>query len=165
MTDADFKQAEAALEEKRAQVKELDAAHSTVKEKYAAQQATLTNAEELLQTLLTGLSSKSTGQSGGGYMGQLADARARLAQATAEEQQGRTKLASAEKDLKALQARWKDVEREAGEGKRNLAAMKTEVEKARRKLEQSGWNAEKEREGEANLRDAKNAVRDGTEVR
>ncbi|KIP05073.1 hypothetical protein PHLGIDRAFT_129125 [Phlebiopsis gigantea 11061_1 CR5-6] len=160
-----LQEAEAALEEKRTQVKELDAAHSNVKGKYAAQQATLTGAEELLQTLLTGLSSKSTGQSGGGYMGQLADARARLAQATAEEQQSRTKLTSAEKDLKTLQARWKDVEREAGEGKRNLTAMKTEVDKARRKLEQSGWNAEKERDGEAGLREAKSTVRDWTERR
>jgi len=44
----------------------------------------LSSAEELLQTLLTGLSSSGTGNSGGGgYMGQLADAKARLAQATA----------------------------------------------------------------------------------
>ena len=152
------------MDEKREQVKELEGTHGAVKEKHATLQAALNNAEELLQTLLTGLSSKSAGQSGGGYMGQLADARARLAQATAEEQQSRTKLASAEKDLKTLQARWKDVEREAGEGKRNLAAMKTEVDKAKRKLEQSGWSAEREKEGETALREAKSAVREWTEV-
>lgn len=97
-------------------------------------------------------------------MGQLADARARLAQATAEEEQSKVKLSSAEKDLKALQARFKDVERDASEGKRNLAAMKTEVEKARRKLEQSGWNAEKEAQGETALRNARNEVRNLTDV-
>lgn len=152
------------MKDKRAQVTEFETSHGSVKEKHATLQAFLTGAEELLQTLLTGLSSKSAGQSGGGYMGQLADARARLAQATAEEEQSRVKLASAEKDLKALQARWKDVEREAGEGKRNLTAMEAEVEKARQKLDRTGWNVEKEQEGEVALRDAKNEVREWTEV-
>jgi structural maintenance of chromosome 2 len=157
-------QAEAAIQEKRVEVAKIESSHEIIKDKHTSFQATLNNAEELLQTLLTGLSSKNAGQSGGGYMGQLADARARLTQATTEEEQSRVKLASTEKDLKTLQARWKEVEREAGEGKRNLAAMKADVEKAKRKLESSGWNAEKEKEGETALRDARNEAREWTEV-
>ncbi|GJE94134.1 condensin complex subunit SMC2 [Phanerochaete sordida] len=158
-------EAEQALKEKRKQVSEFELSHGAVKDKHATLQAALTNAEELLQTLLTGLSSSNTGQSGGGYMGQLADARARQAQSSAEEEQSRVKLASAEKDLKALQARSKDLERESSEGKRNLAAMKTEVEKVRQKLERTGWSAQKEAEGEVTLRNARNEVRELTERR
>jgi hypothetical protein len=76
------------LTEKRAQVEQLTASYATVKEKHTATQTTLSTAEELLQTLLTGLSSGNNNNAGGGgYMGQLADAKARLAQASAEEEQ------------------------------------------------------------------------------
>ncbi|KZT64706.1 hypothetical protein DAEQUDRAFT_599623 [Daedalea quercina L-15889] len=59
-------------------------------------------------------------------MGQLADAKARLAQATTEEEQ--------------------KVEREAGEGQKRLKTMQAEVENSRRKVGESGWSEEKERE-------------------
>jgi structural maintenance of chromosome 2 len=97
-------------------------------------------------------------------MGQLADAKARLAQATAEEEQVRVKLGMSERDLKTLAGRWKEVEREAGEGKKNLAVMKADVEKFRAKLAESGWNAEKDREGDMALRRAKGELRQFTEV-
>jgi structural maintenance of chromosome 2 len=97
-------------------------------------------------------------------MGQLADAKARLAQATAEEEQMRVKLSMSQKELKSLEARWKEVEREAGEGARNLQAMKAEVEKCRRKIEACGWNAEMEQQRDIALRDAKGELRQLTEV-
>jgi structural maintenance of chromosome 2 len=53
-------------------------------------------------------------------MGQLADAKAKLAQATAEEEQSRVKLGMSEKELKTLEGRWKEVEREVGDGKRKF---------------------------------------------
>ncbi|TDL23473.1 condensin complex subunit SMC2 [Rickenella mellea] len=155
---------ERSLGTKRVQVDELNASFAIVKEKHTETQTTLNNAEELLQTLLTGLSSSST-TTGGGYMGQLADAKARLAQAVAEEEQSRVKLGMAEKELKALEVRWKDVEREAGEGKRNLEAMKRELENLRKKVEQSGWNAERDDEADLALRKAKAATRDLTDER
>ena len=98
-------------------------------------------------------------------MGQLADARARVAQAAAEEEQSRVKLASAEKDLKALQARWKEVEREANEGKKTLASMKSEVDKFRQRVQQCAWSEEQDRAMEESLREARNAVRSTSEVR
>lgn len=160
-----LREAEHALQQKQSEVDQFTKSHGVVKDKHAALQASLTNAEELLQTLLTGLSSKADGQSGGGYMGQLADAKARFAQAQAEENQSKVKLAAAEKDLKALQTRWKEVEREAGDAKKNLDAMKAEVGNFKRKLEQAGWNADKEKEGEEALRNAQREVREYGQVR
>lgn len=50
-------------------------------------------------------------------MGQLADARARLAQAAAEEEQSRVKLGMAEKALKGLEKLSKEVEKRKGKAK------------------------------------------------
>ncbi|KAI0698009.1 condensin complex subunit SMC2 [Cytidiella melzeri] len=160
-----LREANKALEKKRTDVEKLRKSYAATTEKHKTLQDTLTSSEELLQTLLTGLSSMSSGQSGGGYMGQLADARARVAQAAAEEEQSRVKLASAQKDLKALQARWKEVEREANDGKKNLAAMKSEVEKFRQRVQQCAWNEEQDLAIEEGLRDARNAVRIASEHR
>lgn len=145
-------------------MEKLTASHGVVKDKHTALQTELSNAEELLQTLLTGLSSSGASNTGGGYMGQLADAKARLAQASTEEEQSRVKLGMSQNELKALEARWKEVEREAGEGKKNLQAMRAEVDSLKKKLSASGWNEEKESEREAALRTAKAEVRLFTEV-
>ncbi|KAI0075030.1 hypothetical protein K474DRAFT_1461296 [Panus rudis PR-1116 ss-1] len=161
----ELQETEQLLAEKRAQVEELSSSHNAVKEKHAELQSALSTSEELLQTLLTGLSSRKDGNTGGGYMGQLADAKSRLAQAATEEEQSRVKLGMSEKELKTLQARWKEVEREAGEGKRQLEAMKGEVEKFKRKVAQSGWSTEREQETETALREARSEVRRLTDER
>lgn len=96
-------------------------------------------------------------------MGQLADAKAKLAQATAEEQ-SRVKLGMSEKELAALEARWKAVEREAGDGKKNLESIKAETEKFSRKVAECGWSEEKERGGETALKTAKAEFRQLSEV-
>lgn len=137
--------------------------HNTVKTKHAELSAALSNSEELLQTLLTGLSGSST-RTGGGYMGQLADARAKVAQAATEAEQSVMKLGMAEKDLTAYEARYKDMEREAGDGKRQLAAAQAEIEKFRRKVAETGWSAEREAEVETALKEARSEVRLCTEV-
>jgi structural maintenance of chromosome 2 len=97
-------------------------------------------------------------------MGQLADAKARLAHATTEEEQTRMKLGMSEKELKALEARWKDVEREAGEGQRSLQAKKAEVESYRTKIASSGWNEDREKACDMALRNARDELRRHTEV-
>ncbi|KAI0919976.1 hypothetical protein AcV5_001907 [Taiwanofungus camphoratus] len=163
--ETELKELEENLTQKRLQVEKLTASHGVVKDKHTALQTELSNAEELLQTLLTGLSSSGASNTGGGYMGQLADAKARLAQASTEEEQSRVKLGMSQNELKALEARWKEVEREAGEGKKNLQAMRAEVDSLKKKLSASGWNEEKESEREAALRTAKAEVRLFTEER
>ena len=88
-------------------------------------------------------------------MGQIADARARLAQASAEEEQVRVKLDMSRRELAELEKRWKAVEREAGQGERDIKRMQAEVETLRKKAESTGWNDEKERASEETLRKAK----------
>jgi len=133
-----------------------------VKEKHTATQTALASAEDLLQTLLTGLAGNSAQSSGGGggYMGQIADARTRLAQAAAEEEQLRVRLDMSRHELADLEKRWKAVEREAGQGERDIKKMRTEVEILRKKVDATGWTTEKERASEEALRRAKdNAIR------
>lgn len=150
------------LDAKRASVKDLDASYSSVKEKHSASQTAINVKEELLQTLLTGLSSSNA--TGGGYMGQLAEAKSRLAHAVAEEEQGRVKLTMAEKDLVVLKKRWMEVEKDAGDGKRRLEAQRREVEGLENKVKSSGWSTEKEQERDNALRSAKSEVRRLIEV-
>jgi len=56
------------------------------------------------------------------------------------------------------------MEREAGEGKKLLEAMKGEVEKFRRNVAESRWSADKEKEREVALKTANTQVRQFTEV-
>src|ERR1700761_6624955 len=102
-------QLEASIAAKKAQVEDFDASHKTVKDKHQGLADKLAMAEELLQSLLTGLSNNKDNRAtgGGGYMGQLAAARQQAAQAAAEEQQSRVKLGMSETELKSLEARWK----------------------------------------------------------
>jgi structural maintenance of chromosome 2 len=50
--------------QKCAQVEKLDVSYATVKDKYNTTQTALSNGKKLLQTLLTGLSSSGTSNSG-----------------------------------------------------------------------------------------------------
>ncbi|THG98165.1 hypothetical protein EW026_g3966 [Hermanssonia centrifuga] len=161
----ELKETQRLLTQKRSEVEALAAAYGIVKDKHSTLQAALSNSEELLQTLLTGLSSNSSGHTGGGYMGQLAEAKARQAQAQAEEEQSRVKLVMSEKELPKLQARWKDVEREAADGKKNLDKMEKELDRFKQKVIETGWSAENEKECETALREARNEVRRLTETR
>ncbi|KAG6902142.1 hypothetical protein C0995_003899 [Termitomyces sp. Mi166 len=158
LTD-EVKTLQASQTEKKAQVETLNGSFEKVNEEYTASSNKLASAEELIQTLLTGLSSGKATTSGGGYMGQLAAAKGRIAQGQAEEEQAKVKLGMSEKELKTLEARWKEVERDARDGQKNLEAKKAAVEECRKKLERCGWNEEKERDGEERLRTAKAAVR------
>jgi len=98
-------------------------------------------------------------------MGQIADARARLAQAAAEEEQARVKLDMSRRELGELEKRWKAVEREAGQGERDIKRMQVEVEALRKKADSTGWNQEKEHASEETLRKAKDDAMRCTRVR
>jgi len=88
-------------------------------------------------------------------MGQIADVRARLAQAAAEEEQARVEFDMSKRELGELEKCWKAVEREAGQGERNIKKTRAEVEALRKKADGTGWNAEKERAHDEALRQAK----------
>ena len=93
-------------------------------------------------------------------MGQIADARVRAAQAATEEEQSKMRLGMAEKELKALAARWREVEREAGDGKKNIEKMKQAVEACRASLARCKWNQELESQHDAKLKEAREDVKD-----
>ncbi|KAJ7056661.1 condensin complex subunit SMC2 [Mycena amicta] len=152
---------ESGIKDKKVQVEQVNASHKTVMDKHKGLTDKLATAEELLQSLLTGLSNnkenKTTG--GGGYLGQIAASKQQATQAAAEEKQNRTKLEMSDADLKNAQARWKAVEREAGDGKKKLETLRAAVESCRNKIAQSGWNQEKENESDGGLRELKAKVR------
>ncbi|TCD71064.1 Structural maintenance of chromosomes protein 2 [Steccherinum ochraceum] len=153
------------MAEKKTQVDNLNTSHTAVKDKQSELQSALSNSEELLQTLLTGLTSNEKNKTGGGYMGQLADARSRVAQAVSEHEQSVMKRANTDKELKKLQDRWKEVEREAGDGRKQLQKMQTDVEKFRKAVGATGWTAEREQQVEDTLREARSHLRQCTENR
>ncbi|KAF8581956.1 condensin complex subunit SMC2 [Ramaria rubella] len=157
----------AALTQKQTQATDLTASYDKLKEKQTTVQAGLTTNEDLLQSLLTGLSSNSNNNAvgGGGYLGQLADAKVRLAQSTAEEEQTRRKLSLREKELADLEIRWKKVEKEAGDGRKSLEVARKELDGVRKKVEGTGWNPEKDAQLDTEMRQAKANVRTMTERR
>jgi structural maintenance of chromosome 2 len=123
----------------KAQVDAITAEYNTVKEKHTAAQTALTSAEDLLQTLLTGLAGTSPQSAGGGrYMGQIADARTQLAQAAAGEEQARVKLDMSRRELGELENRWKAVEREASQGERDIKKMQAKSRVCGRKWMRQG---------------------------
>ena len=97
-------------------------------------------------------------------MGQLSDAQTRLAQAQTTEEQTRNKLIMQQKDLKVAQARFKEVEKEVGQGQRNLEAKKSELVKLTTSVASIRWNAEEERKLESGLQEAKDSIRQNQQV-
>ncbi|KAL0948054.1 hypothetical protein HGRIS_010677 [Hohenbuehelia grisea] len=164
---SESQQLEASLAAKQEQTSALRTSHDAVKDEHTAKQEKLTANEGLLQSLLTGLSSGSSGAAagGGGYMGQLADAKSRVAQASADEEQCRLKLAMNEKELKTAEAQWKSVQREVGDGQKKLNAKKAEVDSLKARVEATGWNAEKEAACETALRNVRAELRELMERR
>ncbi|KAF8718622.1 hypothetical protein AX14_011697 [Amanita brunnescens Koide BX004] len=156
----EIKESQSAFQSKEIQVDTLTASYNKVKEKHTSMESALRSAEELLQSLLTGLSSSRNSENtvGGGYMGQIADTRTRAAQAEAEEEQSKVRLGMAQKELKALETRWKEVEREAGDGKKKVEKTKQAVESCRAALARCKWNEELESSHEAKLKDTRDTV-------
>ena len=97
-------------------------------------------------------------------MGQLSDAKSRLSTAKTTEEQNRQRLAHSQKELKALDKRWKEVEKEAGDGRKKLKEKESEVEALRKRVDSCGWNKERETQFEIAMRSARTDVRSYTEV-
>ena len=64
-----------------------------------------------------------------------------------------------------LEEWWKAVEREAGQGERNIKTMRAEIESLRKKADGTGWSAKKEQASEEGLRRAKDDAMRCTQVR
>lgn len=98
-------------------------------------------------------------------MGQLADAKARLAQGAAEEEQSKVKLAMSEKDLVNLEARMKAFAKETGDNLEKLENLKAAVQACQTKVANSGWSAEKDKQLDMQLREARETVKNLHDVR
>jgi structural maintenance of chromosome 2 len=153
----------ASLEGKTKEVEELNAAYAQIKAQHETYQQRFNSKQELLQTLQTGLAD-SANTSGGGYLGQLAEAKARVVQAQTEEEQAHRQTVIVEKELKETQEKWKKVEKEAGDGARTLEKKKQELEKMKRSLASMSWSDEKEAAFMSSLKHARDEVRSLTEV-
>ena len=98
-------------------------------------------------------------------MGQLADAKARLAQGAAEEEQSKVKLAMSEKDLVNLEARMKAFAKETGDNLKKLDNLKDAVQACQTKEKNSGWTTEKDKQLDMQLREARETVKTLYDVR
>ena len=98
-------------------------------------------------------------------MGQLADAKARLAQGLAEEEQSKVKLAMSEKELVNLEARMNAFAKETGDNVKKLENLKAAVQACQAKVTNSGWSAEKDKQLDIQLREARETVKNLHDVR
>jgi len=164
--ETDAERLKASLGEKEIEVQQLTLSHSQAKHDHDLAQQKYQNAHDLHQTLMTGLTSSSDpNKSGGGYLGQIADAKARMAAASTEEQQSKNKLTMLGKDLTAAQTRYQKVEREANDGTKQVEKGKKETQELEAKLKKTGWSEQKEQSSTDALRAAHDRVRHLTQVR
>ena len=163
--ETDVERLKANLGEKEIEVQQLTLNHSQAKHDHDLAQQKYENAHDLHQTLMTGLtSSVDPNKSGGGYLGQIADAKARMVAASTEEQQSKNKLGMLGKELTAAQARYQKVEREANDGTKQVEKGKKEIQELEAKLKKTGWSEQKEQSSADVLRAARDRVRQLTQV-
>ena len=74
------------------------------------------------------------------------------------------KLGMSQTELKTLEVKWRDVERDAQDGRKKLDAISAEVEKLKKQLTDSGWSEEAEERSQQRLNDARRQYRNLTEV-
>lgn len=161
---------EDALTQKRDQVASLTTSFATFKESHTAAQQKLSSNEELLQTLITGLSNanaqnNNVGGGGGGYLGQIAAAKKRLQDASTEEESAKVRLGMVEKEFKEKDAKRKALEKEGGEGEKSLKKGKKDVEELRTQIEATGWSEEMEESEGRKAEEAREEVKRLEEVR
>jgi structural maintenance of chromosome 2 len=133
------------IEEKRGSTSKQATAFAEFKAAYDAGVTELAKTEELLQTLTTGLSSSTSNEdTAGGYMGQLADAKARMAAAGTEAEQAKVRIGLAEKEINEKEPRAKKAEKEGAGLVQDLARKRGDVEKLRARVDKSGWDEKRE---------------------
>jgi len=74
------------------------------------------------------------------------------------------KLGMSQTELKTLEAKWKDVERDAQNGQKKLDTISADIEKLKKQVVDSGWSEEAEQRSQQLLNDARREYRNLTEV-
>jgi structural maintenance of chromosome 2 len=111
------------------------------------QSAEVDKKEELLQTLLTGISSNAG--SDGGYAGQLAAARENVSKANTEIEQSKLKIGHFESRIKEDEPRAKKAEKENASLLKDLESLRSQAAKVKKELEKLGFQPGKEEEQQA----------------
>ena len=79
-------------------------------------------------------------------MGQLAEARQKIAKGSAEEEQAKLKLTMQQNELRNLEGKMKSHAKEAGDNAKKVELLAKSVKNMEAKVQQCGWDAEKEKE-------------------
>ena len=74
------------------------------------------------------------------------------------------KLGMSQSELKTLEAKWKDVERDAKDGQKKLDVISAEVQKLEKQVVDSGWSEEAEQRSQQELNEARREYRNLMEV-
>ncbi|KAI7954759.1 hypothetical protein MJO28_005159 [Puccinia striiformis f. sp. tritici] len=135
------KELTAVLEAKKAQATDLNSQYAQLKAEFDNSTLELKKAEELLQTLVTGLTNDdSEGANAGGYMGQLAHAKQQVADLASEAEQARVKMGHLNKELKEKEPKAKKLEKEGGGAAFELQKAQAEKKQLEQTLEKIDWD-------------------------
>ena len=121
--------------------------------------------EELLQTLITGMSSSASDSTAGGYMGQLATAKSRVSTISAESDQAKVRIGHLNKELKEKAPQARKAEAEGRGLVDELARARAAVTKLEGEISASGFSEEDENRLTEIRNQAQKAVRELTEQR
>jgi structural maintenance of chromosome 2 len=149
------------IDTKKGDLAKLEKTYKVVKDQHSAATAALTNNEDLLQSLQTGLAGQSATAAGGGggYMAQVANARSMHEHAIADEKQAKTRVEMSRKELVDKERRWREVEKDAQDGRAGVDRMGKDVQGLKEKVAKSGWSEHQERESEEALGRARQEAR------
>lgn len=135
---------EKAYKDKEKSTKSITDKFNVVDESYQNSVDALSKAEELLQTLQTGLASSSKDDTGaGGFLGQMQEAKARATQGATEYQQSQVKKDHLNKEIKDKERRVKDTTSDSQDLTKQINKVKAALEKIVKELESLNWDDEK----------------------
>ncbi|KAL1592370.1 Structural maintenance of chromosomes protein 2 [Paraconiothyrium brasiliense] len=138
------KNLERQLQEKTKAYEKLEQKYNAAHEELTKQTADVSEKEELLQTLQTGVASKEGQESG--YQGKLQEARNRESTAATEQEQGKLKIAHLEKQIKEDEPKAKKAKEQNSGLLKELEAQKTQARKLEEELSKLGFVSGQEAE-------------------
>ncbi|EST05697.1 RecF/RecN/SMC, N-terminal [Kalmanozyma brasiliensis GHG001] len=137
------------IKEKEEQLIDVSSSFSKLKADYDGAVADVNKQDELLQTLLTGMASSSKSKGGessaGGYMGQIATARAEETAASTEIEQSKLRIGHLEKEVKQKEPLAKKAQKDAAGLMNELETSRSAVQQLEAHMQKLGWDDEKEK--------------------
>ncbi|KAF1980253.1 RecF/RecN/SMC protein [Bimuria novae-zelandiae CBS 107.79] len=130
------------LQEKTKMLEKLEHKYNTAHEELTKLTADVSEKEELLQTLQTGVASKE-GQEGG-YQGKLQEARNRASAAATEQEQSKLKIAHLEKQVKEDEPKAKKAKEQNSGLLNELEVQKSQAKKLEAELAKLGYDPDRE---------------------